>query len=158
MKKKMIVALGVLIVLMVIGVIAVGAYRSSESYRAKKAAKETQFIGTPAVPEDAMVMQGKIVEIENGKMIVEPLIGSTELNTSDCMAFNYEGVKIGIDNITYVCTGIQMPIEPDESSIEYVEIPVEGNSDITAFARMQDSGESYLVCLIGSEWYKFIAE
>ncbi len=78
--------------------------------------------------------------------------------SSDCTAFNSEGVKIGIDNITYVCTGMQVPIEPDESAIEYVEIPVKGNSDITAFARIHEDNEDYLVCLIGEEWYKFIAK
>ena len=78
--------------------------------------------------------------------------------TSDCKAFNTEGVKIEIDNIIYVCTDMQMSIEPDESVIEYVEIPVEGSSAITAFARISDNGEDYLICLIGEEWYKFIAE
>lgn len=211
MKKKMIMALGILFMIIIIGVIAVAAYRSSESYRHKKAANEIQSVGTPAIPEKAAVMQGKIVEIDKGNMIIEPVEGSAELkssdkfsismehmdaspepqvgyiveitydgsiletypamfgtvyfvkvvvesNSSDCKAFNSEGVKIGIDNITYVCTGIQVPIEPDESVIEYVEIPVEGSSDITAFARISDSGEDYLICLIGEEWYKFIAE
>lgn len=52
----------------------------------------------------------------------------------------------------------QRNLEPDESVLEHVEIPVEGSPDVTAFARMQDGGENYLVCLIGEEWYKFIAE
>lgn len=211
MKKKITMALGVLVILVSIGVIAVSAYRSSESYRQKNAANEIQSIGTPAIPEDAVAMRGKIVGIENGKMIVEPVEGSAELKSSDkysvpmehmdaspepqvgyiveitydgsieetypamlgtvyyvkvvvermssdCKAFNPEGVKIGIDNCTYICTGMEIPIEPDESIIEYVEIPVGGDSTISAYARINKDNEDYLVCLIGDEWFKFITE
>lgn len=211
MKRKITIALGVFGVLMVIGIIAVSAYRSSGSYRQKKAANGILSIGTPAVPEDAVVLKGRIIEIENEKMIVEPVNGSAELNSSDkysipmehmdaspepqvgyiveitydgsieetypamlgtvyyvkvvnermpsdCKEFNPEGVKIGIDNITYVCTGMEVPIEPDESMIEYVEIPVGGDSTISAFARINEDNEDYLVCLIRDEWFKFITE
>lgn len=173
--------------------------------------KDVQSIGTPAVPEDAVTMQGTILEIGNGEMIIEPVEGSDELTSadkysvpmehmdaspepqagylveitydgsieetypaklgtvyfvkvvvqsdnSDCREFNPEGVKIGVDNITYICTGVEVPVEPNESTIEYVEIPVSGDSAITAFARIEDDNDNYLVCLIGDEWFKFITE
>lgn len=65
-----------------------------------------------------------------------------------------EELKICIDNIFYHNTGIEVPVEPDESVIEYVEIPVGGGASITAFARVENG----LVCQIDSEWYQFAAE
>lgn len=44
----------------------------------------------------------------------------------------------------------------DESSIEYVEIPVGDDSTFSAFARIEDDNDNYLVYLIGDEWFKFI--
>lgn len=71
---------------------------------------------------------------------------------------NGNKMEICIDNIFYVNTEIEVPIEPDESTIEHVEIPVGGGSTIKAFAKIHDNNEDYLVCLIGDEWFKFIAE
>lgn len=69
-----------------------------------------------------------------------------------------ERIEICIDNTYYVNTDIEVPVEPDESAIEYVEIPVGGGSTIKAFARIHEDNEDYLVCLIGEDWYKFIAK
>lgn len=69
-----------------------------------------------------------------------------------------ERMEICIDNIYYANTGMEVPIEPDDSIIEYVEIPVGGGVAISAFARIHEDNEDYLVCLIGEEWFKFIAE
>ncbi len=86
---------------------------------------------------------------------LEAQIANTE---NDNSAPTDERIKICIDKVYYVNTGIEVPVEPDESVIEYVEIPVGGETTIKAFARMQEGNDTYLVCLIGNEWYKFIAE
>ena len=68
--------------------------------------------------------------------------------------------KICIDNVVYKNKGIEVPIEPDASAVEYVEIPEGGDNSgiITAFAKIHEGNEDYLVCLIDEEWYKFTAE
>lgn len=113
MKKKITIALGILIILTIIGVVAVSAYRSSESYRQKKASKEISDIN----------------------------------NIED------KSVSICIDGVTYFGIGMPAPVEPDESAIEYVEIPVGGDATITAFARLEEG--KLIVCKINGEWYKF---
>ena len=63
---------------------------------------------------------------------------------------------IGIDDMTYYDTGKEVPVEPDESVIEYLEVPVGANDVISAFARL-DEGKT-IVCLINEEWHEFAAE
>ena len=61
-----------------------------------------------------------------------------------------------IDGITYYDTGKAVPVEPDESVIEYVEIPLGGSGaagSIEAFARLEEG--RMIVCLINNEWYEF---
>ena len=70
----------------------------------------------------------------------------------------HAGLKVCIDDVCYTNTGIAVPAEPDESVIEYVELPVGGDSTVKAFARIQDGGEGYLLCLMDNEWYRFVAE
>lgn len=62
-------------------------------------------------------------------------------------------MAIGIDDVTYINTGNAIPVEPDESVIEYVEIPVGGDSKITAYAWLNEG--KTLVCLVDHEWYEF---
>ena len=113
MKKKMTMVLGILFILIIIGVMAFSAYRSSESYRHKKASKENSNIN----------------------------------NLED------KSVSICIDDVTYFGIGLPVPVEPDESAIEYVEIPLDGDATITAFARLEEG--KLIVCKINGEWYKF---
>lgn len=61
--------------------------------------------------------------------------------------------EVVIDDVTYVNTGNAIPVEPDESVIEYVEIPVGGDSKITAYAWLNEG--KTLVCLVDHEWYEF---
>lgn len=51
---------------------------------------EMQSVGTPAIPDDAVTMQGKIVEIDNGRLIIEPVEGSAELKSSDSFSVPIE--------------------------------------------------------------------
>lgn len=158
---------------------------------------------------DSFVLQGTIIEIADGTMIVEPLEGSRELSACDTfavpienmMAFpepqvgdrveiSYDGtieetyparlgqiffidviktgagieekvdglpdgsLAINIDGVTYYGPGFPVPVEPDESAIEYVEIPAGyGDAKITAFARLEEG--KLIVCLIDGEWYQF---
>ena len=69
-----------------------------------------------------------------------------------------ERPAIGLDGVTYYSTGRAVPVEPDESAVEYVEIPAGGGTDgmITAYARLEEGG--LLVCRIDGEWYEFQAE
>lgn len=64
-------------------------------------------------------------------------------------------ITVIIDNVEHVDTEEAVPVEPDESVIEYVEIPVGGGSAISAFARLEEG--KLIVCLIDGEWYRFIA-
>ena len=62
-----------------------------------------------------------------------------------------------IDGVTYYDTGKAVPGEPDESVIEYVEIPLDGGAvgTVEAFARLEEG--KMIVCLINHEWYEFVA-
>lgn len=113
MNKKIPIALGILFILIIIGSISFLAYRSSESYRAKKAAE----------------------------------------TVSDANYVGDEDVSICIDGVTYFGIGMPVPVEPDESAVEYIEIPVDGDVMITAFARLEEG--KLIVCKINGEWYKF---
>lgn len=65
-----------------------------------------------------------------------------------------DAVAISIDGVTYFGIGLPIPVEPDESVIEYVEIPAgHGDVTITAFARMEEG--KMIACLIDGEWYRF---
>lgn len=65
------------------------------------------------------------------------------------------GMKIILDDVTYRCTGREVPVEPDESVVEYVEIPMGTSGTISAFARLEGGK---LVCLMNEEWVEFAAE
>lgn len=63
-------------------------------------------------------------------------------------------LAICIDGVTYYGIGFPVPVEPDESAIEYVEIPAgHGDATITAFARLEEG--KLIVCRIDGEWYQF---
>lgn len=78
-------------------------------------------------------------------MLVLSFVGCGEKENAVC-----------IDNVTYYSTGKEVPVEPDESVIEYVEIPF-GSSEtgITAFAMLEEG--KTLLCLIDHEWVEFTA-
>ena len=49
-------------------------------------------------------------------------------------------------NVTYYGLGEAVPVEPDESVIEYVEVPVGSNGAlITAFARLTTTSRTSLL-------------
>jgi len=63
---------------------------------------------------------------------------------------------VKIEEIVYYNTKKAIPVEPDESVIIKEELPLDGSVSgerITAYAFTDD----ILVCLIGGEWYQFIA-
>lgn len=63
-------------------------------------------------------------------------------------------ISINIDGVTYYGLGYAIPVEPDESVIEYVEIPVgDGDVRIKAFARLEEG--KMIACLVDNEWYTF---
>lgn len=65
-----------------------------------------------------------------------------------------DSISICIDGVTYYRLGEAVPVEPDESVIEYVEIPVGSDgTTITAFAKLEEG--QMIVCLVDGEWYKF---
>lgn len=148
------------------------------------------------------ILQGIILEIADGSMIVEPIEGAWERSSSDrfivpiehmtaspepqvgdVIEITYDGrieelyparlpniqridvfkptanekelgdTPIIIDGVDYTNTHEAVPVEPDESAIEYVEIPVGGGSTISAFARLEEG--ALMVCRIDGEWYKF---
>lgn len=166
---------------------------------------------TPEEDMDAppiSIMHGTIVEIRNGSMLVTPVEGSWERNSSDLFSIPVQNMvsspepQVGdmievaycsgieetypamlgdiqyimalpaeeseavawedrpavcIDGVTYLDTGRAVPVEPDESAIEYVEIPAGASGvSITAFAVLEE-GEQ-IVCLVNGEWYEFTAE
>jgi len=71
-----------------------GADMPNNSYQDEVAEQdemaEMQSVGTPAIPDDAVTMQGKIVEIDNGRLIIEPVEGSAELKSSDSFSVPIE--------------------------------------------------------------------
>lgn len=150
----------------------------------------------PAETPSTRVMLGSVTEIENGAMLVTPIEGSWERDSSDCFSIPvmhmasspeptvgdmieilYNGdicetypatlgkiisiriepraQLICIDGVTYCNTGKTVQAEPDESIIEYAEIPAGGNAVITAFARTD--GSNTIACLMNGEWYEFRA-
>ena len=64
---------------------------------------------------------------------------------------------ICIDGVTYYDTGRAMPVEPDPSVIEYVEMPLGNSTNGKASAWAKLEGNT-LAVLIGEEWYEFIAK
>ena len=77
MKRKLALVIGVIVVFTIAGIMLCSAYRSSESYRKKKAAETYKMTGT-------------VLEITNGTMIVEPLEGEDELSSSDKFVISVE--------------------------------------------------------------------
>lgn len=71
-----------------------------------KATDNGVTVGTPAIPDDAVIMQGKIVEIDNGRIVVEPIEGSIELKSSDKFSVPIEHMDASpepqVDNIVEV--------------------------------------------------------
>ena len=64
---------------------------------------------------------------------------------------------ICIDGVTYYDTGRAMPVEPDPSVVEYVEMPLGNSTNGKASAWAKLEGNT-LAVLIGEEWYEFIAK
>lgn len=66
-------------------------------------------------------------------------------------------VAFCVDNVVYRSTGRAVPVEPDESSIRYAEIPVGGANakQITAYAILNNGISA--VALYDGEWYEFTA-
>ena len=65
-----------------------------------------------------------------------------------------DSIAINIDGVTYYGLGEAIPVEPDESVIEYVEVPAGSDGAmITAFARLEEG--KMIVCLVDGEWYQF---
>ena len=77
MKRKFAFVMGVVVVFAIAGIMVFSAYRSSESYRKKKAA-------------ETYIMTGTVLEISNGTMIVEPLEGEDEFSSSDKFVVSME--------------------------------------------------------------------
>ena len=77
MKKRFALGIGVIVALAIAGIMIFSAYRSSESYRKKKAAETYKMTGT-------------VMEIINGTMIVEPIEGEDELSSSDKFVISME--------------------------------------------------------------------
>lgn len=77
MKRKLALVIGVIVVFAIAGIMISSTYRSSESYRKKKAAETYKMIGT-------------VMEIINGTMIVEPIEGEDELSSSDKFVISME--------------------------------------------------------------------
>lgn len=77
MKKKFALVIGIIVVFAIAGIMIFSAYRSSESYRKKKAAETYKMTGT-------------VLEITNGTMVVEPLEGEDELGSSDKFVVSME--------------------------------------------------------------------
>lgn len=100
------------------------------------------------------------------KIIAMVLCLVIALSLIGCGKNNKEGGVVGddtcpavcIDGITYYDTGKAVPVEPDESVIEYVEIPLGGGAvgNIEAFARLEEG--KMVVCLINNEWYEFVVK
>ena len=100
------------------------------------------------------------------KMITIVLCLLLTLSLVGCGKNDDEGVVVGgdtcpavcIDGVTYYDTGKAVPGEPDESVIEYVEIPLGGGAvgTVEAFARLEEG--KMIVCLINHEWYEFVAK
>lgn len=65
------------------------------------------------------------------------------------------GPAVCIDGVTYYDTGKAVPAEPDESAVEYVEIPFGGETagTIKAFVRLEEG--KMILCLIDDAWYEF---
>ena len=61
-----------------------------------------------------------------------------------------KAIQICIDGVDYFGPGPAVPVEPDESAIEYIEIPAGGDATITAFARLEEG--KLIVCCIDGEW------
>lgn len=59
---------------------------------------------------------------------------------------------ICIDEVFYYDTNVKMATEPDESTVEYVEIPVGDRATVKAWSRIDDET---LAVLINDEWYIF---
>lgn len=87
-------------------------------------------------------------KFKNGTLLIDTTI------PSDCTNDLPDGaIAICIDGVTYYGIGEPIPVEPDKSAIEYVEIPAGGGATITAFARLEEGKR--IVCLIDGEWYQF---
>lgn len=83
------------------------------------------------------------------KELEADILGSS---TSDSIAF----APVYIDGVAYYYTGVVLPIEPDESTIEYLDTAAgaEGPS-ISAWVRIDDEA---LAVRIDDEWWQFVSD
>lgn len=77
MKRKLSLVIGVIVVFVIAGIMIFSAYKSSELYRKKKAAETYKITGT-------------VLEVTNGKMLVESLEGEDEFSSSDKFVISME--------------------------------------------------------------------
>ena len=100
----------------------------------------------PMMDKESVIAHSE--KFKNGTLLIDTTI------PSDCTNDLPDGsLAISIDGVTYYGIGEPIPVEPDESAIEYVEIPAGGGAAITAFARLEEGKR--IVCLIDGEWYQF---
>ena len=100
------------------------------------------------------------------KIIAMALCLVLALSMVGCGKNDNEGVVVGgdtcpaitVDGVTYYENGRKSD-KPEESKIEYVEMPIEGEGTtgtINAIAQVEEG--KTLVCLIGDEWYEFVVK
>ena len=107
MKRKFAFVIGVVVVFAIAGIMVFSAYRSSESYRKKKAA-------------ETYIITGTVLEISNGTMIVEPLEGEDELSSSD----------------KFVVSMVHMSASPEPEVGDIIEVTYNGDIVETYPARL----------------------
>lgn len=68
-----------------------------------------------------------------------------------------KGCAIGVDGTVYYNTGNAVPTGPDESAVQYVEMPEgAGEPDVPAYVLLERG--ALLLGLVGGEWYEFRPE
>lgn len=68
-----------------------------------------------------------------------------------------KGCAIGVDGTVYYNTGNAVPTGPDESAVQYVEMPEgAGKPDVPAYVLLERG--ALLLGLVGGEWYEFRPE
>lgn len=99
---------------------------------------------------------GDVIEVEYDGVIYESYPAKLgEIKQIDVFkVVDKSDERIVIDGVMYYNSGESVPVEPDESVIENIEIPVGGDATITEYAMLEDG--KLLVCLIEGEWYKFL--
>ncbi len=80
-------------------------------------------------------------------------IAQNGTNTIEDAVINPDYPIISIDGIAYYSFGKIVTVDPNENDIITVELPVSGNTTITAFARLED--EKSIACYCDGVWHKF---